>query len=83
MSMIEQEIIDRVRRLNDDQKRHVLDYLRQVESAGFSSGLSARDLMKLSPDELQQHIMNSLALAAEEDFETFEAYSEEPLDDLD
>jgi hypothetical protein len=81
MSMIEQEIIVRVHQLTDEQKQEVLDYLRQINDTGQRVRLSARDLLKLPPDERQRIIEASLALAVDEDFETFEAYSEEDLDD--
>jgi hypothetical protein len=41
---------------------------------------SARDLMKLSLEERISLIEAAFTLAANEDFETFEAYSEEDFD---
>ncbi len=83
MSAVEQEIINRIQELNEEQQRRVLDYVRQVESAVQVPKLSARDLMKLPPDERRRIVSASLALAAEEDFEIFEAYSEEGFDEPD
>ncbi len=77
MSTIEQEILSHVQHLNDAQKQEVLAYVRILESAADTSRMSARELMKLPPDKRQQQLTLALAQAAEEDFELFEAYSEE------
>jgi len=42
---------------------------------------SARDLMKLPLEQRERIIAEAFACAAEEDFEIFEAYSEENLDE--
>ncbi len=81
MSVIDQEIITRVQQLNEEQKRDVLDYLRHMQVTEQGAHLSARELMMLPSDERQRIIAASFALAANEDFETFEAYSEEDVDD--
>ena len=83
MSVIEQEIHDRIQQLSEDQKQLVLEYVRHLDLADEVSKHSARDLLKLPADERQRILAASLALAAEEDFELFEAYSEEPLDGSD
>jgi hypothetical protein len=40
-------------------------------------GLSARGLMKLPPEERQRRVKAAIESSADEDFEIFEAYSEE------
>jgi hypothetical protein len=76
MSVIEQEIHDRVQQLSEDQKQLVLEYVRHLDMTDTVSKLSARDLLQLPPAERQRILAASLALAAEEDFEYFEAYDE-------
>jgi hypothetical protein len=41
---------------------------------------TARDLLKLPPEERRRRVADALQAAAGEDFETFEAYSEEDAD---
>jgi hypothetical protein len=78
MSAIEQELIDKIRHLNEDQQRYVLEFVRKLESP---KRLTARELMQLPLEERQRIVAESIAAAADEDFETFEAYSEEDFDD--
>ena len=47
----------------------------------YANYLSAHELMKLSLEEHKRLIEEAFALAADEDFETFEAYSEEDFDE--
>lgn len=76
--MIEQEILDVVRQLDEIQKRRVLEFVQHIQGEKV---YSARELMKLPLEERQRLVEASLAAAADEDFEIFEAYTEETFDD--
>jgi hypothetical protein len=76
METLEQQILDRVRNLAPDQKRQVLAFLDQLMT---ERPLSARELMRLPAEERERYVKAALAAAADEDFETFEAYSEEDI----
>jgi hypothetical protein len=78
MSAVEQELIEKISYLNSDQQRQVLEFVESLESF---KRYSARELMKLPPEERERLVQAAFALAAEEDFEVFEAYSQEALDD--
>ena len=74
--IIEQEIIEKFRQLAPSAKQHVLDFIGQIAQ---ERPLSAIELMKLPPEVRQKHIAMTLDSAVDEDFEMFEAYSEEDM----
>jgi hypothetical protein len=77
---IEQQIMNYVNRLDDAGKRKVLEFAAQA--AGHRPGhYSARELLKMPTVERDRLVAEAFASAAEEDFETFEAFSEEQIDD--
>jgi hypothetical protein len=78
MSAIEQEILQRIRNLPPEHQRRVLAFVTQLEE---ERPLSARELMQLPAEERQRRVQAAIASAADEDFETFEAYTEETLHD--
>lgn len=78
MSTLQQEIFQRIGKLDEANQQRVLDFVIQLQN---QPTLSALEVMKLPQDERQRYMMASIALAADEDFETFEAYSEETLSD--
>ena len=80
MSTIEHELAARISRLSPDQQRRVLEFVQTLEAAS-ELAYSARDLMKLPVEERIRLIEAAFALAAEEDFEIFEAYGDEDLDE--
>jgi hypothetical protein len=56
----------------------VLGFLEQLE---HERPLSALELMRLPAKERQRRVQAAIASAADENFETFEAYSEEVISD--
>ncbi len=74
MNTLEQEILQRVRHLAPENQRRVLVFLEQLEQ---EQPLSARELMQLPAEERRQRVQAAIDLAAAENFEIFEAYSEE------
>jgi hypothetical protein len=78
VSTLEQEILKRISRLNPESQQRVLDFVEQLEN---ERPLSARELMKLSDSERQRQVKAAIELAANETFETFEAYTEEMSDE--
>ena len=77
-NVLEQEIIEKFQQLDPETRQRLLAFLEQLE---HERPLSALELMRLPAAERQQRVQAALASAADEDFETFEAYSEEGLDD--
>jgi hypothetical protein len=75
---IEQQIADKLRSLSEEQKRQVLDFV--TRAAALQPPYSARELMRLPHAERQRLVTEALKSAADEDFEIFEAYSEEEMD---
>jgi hypothetical protein len=78
MSTLEQEILERINKLDSEKQQRVLEFVSQLED---ERPLSARELMKLPYAERQRRVKAAFEAAANEDFETFEAYSEEPIDE--
>lgn len=74
---VEQQIIEKVRALNDEEKQIVLQFVTGLQR---KRRLTAREMMKL-PIEERTRLLAESAAAANEDFEIFEAYSEEDFDD--
>lgn len=82
MSALEHELQNKIAHLTEDQQREVLSFVDQLLPPSMASRpMTAREMMKLPPDERERLVRESFALAADEEFEIFEAYSEEGLDD--
>ena len=79
MNAIEQQILEKVSHLAPAQKQRVLAFVEQI--AAQKQPYTARELMRLPLEERNAILQAQVAQAADEDFETFEAYSEEDLDD--
>jgi hypothetical protein len=79
VNAIDQQILEKVSRLEPAQKQRVLAFVEQM--AAQKQQYTARELMKLPVEERNAILQAQLAQAADEDFEMFEAYSEEDLDE--
>jgi hypothetical protein len=73
------ELIELVEKLDEQQRQQVLDYVRQL-AAPTQRFYTVRELSQMSPKERQRHILAAFEAAKDEDFEIFEAYSEEDLE---
>ena len=78
MNVLEKEIIEKFQQLEPSARQRVLGFLEQLED---ERPLSALELMRLPAEERQRRVQAAIASAADEDFETFEAYSEEAIND--
>lgn len=78
MNMLEQEIIEKFRQLEPHTRQRVLFFLEHLEQ---ERPLSAMELMRLPAAERQRLVQLAIASAADEAFETFEAYSEEGINE--
>lgn len=74
---IDQQIIERIRELDEAQKLRVLEFV--AHTAQQPPTYSAQELLSLPPAERQRLVAAAFEAAVDEDFETFEAYSEEEL----
>lgn len=74
---VDQEIIEKLRRLNHVQKQRVLEFVTTLQQ---TPTYTARELLRLLPEERDRLIAAAFDAAAQEDFEVFEAYNEEDLD---
>lgn len=73
MSTLEQELMEKISQLNEDQQRRILEI---VETIDKPRTYTAIELLALPIEERERYIARSFELAAHENFETFEAYSE-------
>ncbi len=74
MASLEQEILQRIHRLNPNKQQRVLDFVTQLENEHSESAL---ELIRLPAEERQRRVRAAIESASDEDFEIFEAYSEE------
>jgi hypothetical protein len=74
---VEQQIMEQLRNLDDAQKRRVLNFVHTLRPA---PPLSARELLLLPPSERDRLVAAAFEAAVDEEFEVFEAYSEDDLD---
>ncbi|TVR18393.1 MAG: hypothetical protein EA396_15160 [Anaerolineaceae bacterium] len=78
MNLLEKEIIEKFRQLDPAARKRLLGLLEHIE---YERPLSALELMRLPAEERQRRVQAAIASAVDEDFETFEAYSEEAIND--
>jgi hypothetical protein len=78
MNVLEKEIIEKFQQLEPSARQRVLDFLEQLE---HERPLSALELMRLPLEERRRRVQAAIVSAADEDFEIFEAYSEEAIND--
>ncbi len=77
MSTIEQELMEKIGHLNEDGKLQVLAFVEMITPRFYTLD----ELTNMSPEERSKAVAASFAAAADEDFEIFEANSEEDFDD--
>jgi hypothetical protein len=78
MNMIEQQIIEKISHLEVEKQQRVLEFVEQLIAP--VKHYTARELMQMPAAERNAIMRAQLEQSANEDFETFEAYSEEDLD---
>lgn len=78
MTTLEQELIEKITHLDEDKQRRILEFVETIEKPRTYTAL---ELLSLPLEERERYIAWSFELAANEDFEIFEAYSEEDFDD--
>lgn len=78
MTFEEQRIVELMAHMDEAQRRELLAMARQIV---LPRTYTALELLELPKAERERYMALSFALSADEDFETFEAYSEEDIDD--
>ena len=73
MTTIEQELMEKISRLDEDRQRQVLEFVETITPRFYSLD----ELSAMPPEERRKAVAASFAAAADEDVELFEAYSEE------
>lgn len=77
MATLEQELMEKISHLNEDGKRQVLDFVETITPRFYSLD----ELIAMPPEARSKAVAASFAATADEDFEIFEANSEEDFDD--
>ena len=80
MNTIQSEILSLIEQMDENQQHQLLDTARQLIQKP-SRRYTARELLKLPREERERYMAWSFAQAENEEFEIFEAYSEEDIDD--
>jgi hypothetical protein len=83
MSVLEETIMQQVRQLSPEQQADVLKYINQVNQTPSTKPMSPVEIMRLPLAERQRILQASMQAAADEDFEVFEANTDEDFDDHD
>jgi hypothetical protein len=78
MSAIQQELLEKISHLDEAQQRRVLEFVDQIASPHH---YTPSELLSLPPEERDRIMREAFDRAADEEFEIFEAYSEEDMDD--
>jgi hypothetical protein len=78
MTTLEQELIEKIHHLDEAKQRRILEFVEEIENPRTYTAL---ELLELPIEERERYIARSFELAANEDFEIFEAYSEDDFDD--
>ena len=78
MNTIEQQILEKVSLLEIEKQKRVLEFVEKLATP--VKRYTARELMQMPVIERNAIVRAQLERSADEDFETFEAYSEENLD---
>lgn len=79
MSMLRDELITLIERMDDAQQNRLLEAAREIIEQ--PERLTARELMRLPHAKRDRLLRQMFVRAAAESFENFEAYSEEAIDD--
>lgn len=83
MSVIEEKLHELIQQMDDRQRSQLLNVARQIANASEDRFYSAAELIKMPAAQRAAHVAQAFEAAEEEAFETFEAYSEEPIADDD
>jgi hypothetical protein len=75
MTTVERELIEKISNLDVEQQRRVLDFVRSLEGPELEKTYTARELMKLPPQERNRLVIQALERSANEEVELFEIYS--------
>ena len=78
MTTLEQALVEKFRRLDEDQQRRILEIVETIDKPRTYTAL---ELLDLPAEERELYIARSFEMAANEDFEIFEAYDAEDFDD--
>ncbi len=80
MTTLERELIEKIGQLDVEQQRQVFEFVNHLEQVPHERHYSALELMTLPPEERDRLVREAFTLAADEPFETFEAYNEQDFD---
>jgi hypothetical protein len=79
MTPITHELLELVEKLDEHQQQQVLNYVRQL-TAPARRYYTALELLELPAEEREHYVEASFKSSQHEDFEIFEAYSEDDLE---
>ena len=71
MTTLEQELMEKISRLDDDKKRLILEYVETIAPKSYTLD----ELSAMSPEDRRKAVASSFA-AADDEVELFEAFGE-------
>ena len=80
MTTLEQELIEKISRLDEDKQRRILEFVETID-INIEKAYTAQELMRLPPDERNRIARAALERSQQEDIELFEAFGEADLYD--
>lgn len=81
MSALEQELIEKIKHLDEVHQKQVLEFIQLIDDPTIQKSYSVSELLKLPYEERNRLVAEALARSADEDVELFEAYGEADFDD--
>lgn len=81
MTTLEHELLEKFRQLNEKKQREVLEFVERIDSEPSTIIYSARELMKLPPDERNRIVKQALQNSWDQDVELLETFDEADFDD--
>jgi len=81
MSTIEQELIEKINRLDVEKQRRVLEFVRGLEEPQPTIKYTVHELMKLPLRERNLIVAQALERSANDETELFDAYGDADFDD--
>ncbi len=81
MTTLEQELIEKISRLDEDKQRRILEFVETIEDQSTEHIYTAQELMRLPYEERNRIAQAALERSLNDDVELFETFDESDFND--